>query len=102
MSDRGKCFSKLPVGRLKKQNSVWGGIGIIRYTNGAVYKGFTRDKQFNGKGRLVHQNGDIYHGEWLNGKAHGQGVFIQYGNNSMYDGEWHQDEMHGFGTEIWD
>jgi len=24
----------------------------------------------NGKGRLIHADGDIYEGEWLNDKAH--------------------------------
>jgi hypothetical protein len=27
----------------------------------------------NGKGRLIHADGDIYEGEWYNDKAHGIG-----------------------------
>jgi hypothetical protein len=27
----------------------------------------------NGKGILIHPNGDYYNGEWLNDKAHGFG-----------------------------
>ena len=39
----------------------------------------------NGKGRMTHANGDIYQGEWLDGKAHGQGVFVDK-DGSLYDG----------------
>jgi len=30
----------------------------------------------NGKGRLIHADGDVYEGNWLNDKAHGRGVYI--------------------------
>jgi hypothetical protein len=41
-------------------------------------------------GRMTHSNGDIYQGEWKDGKAFRSGVFIdQLG--SMYDGEWLND-----------
>jgi hypothetical protein len=42
---------------------------------------------FHGKGRIQHANGDIYHGEWKEGKANGKGVLIDQ-NGSMYEGEW--------------
>jgi len=42
---------------------------------------------YHGKGRITHKNGDIYHGEWKEGKAHGHGIFIDQ-NGSMYDGQW--------------
>lgn len=29
----------------------------------------------NGKGRLIHHDGDVYEGEWLNDKAHGYGKY---------------------------
>ena len=31
---------------------------------------------FHGKGRIQHANGDIYHGEWKEGKANGEGRFL--------------------------
>ena len=55
---------------------MWEGIGIVTYTDGAEYLGFTKNKKFNGRGRLTHQNGDIYQGDWKEGKAHGLGVFV--------------------------
>jgi hypothetical protein len=36
----------------------------------------TKNGLFNGKGRMTHSNGDIYQGDWKDGKAYGKGVFI--------------------------
>ncbi len=41
-------------------------------------------------------NGDIYTGEFLNGKKHGHGV-LKTQSNRTYDGEWEYDLPHGFG-----
>lgn len=30
----------------------------------------------NGKGRLIHSDGDAYVGEWVNDQAHGFGKYI--------------------------
>jgi len=30
----------------------------------------------NGIGRLIHADGDVYEGEWLEDKAHGKGKYI--------------------------
>ena len=49
---------------------------------------------------MKHANGDIYQGEWKNGKANGEGVFVDT-NGSMYKGQWLNDVYHGTGTETW-
>jgi hypothetical protein len=49
---------------------------------------------------MTHSNGDIYQGEWKDGKASGHGVFIDQ-QGSMYEGEWKNDQYHGQGTEQW-
>lgn len=49
---------------------------------------------------MTHVNGDIYQGEWKDGKANGYGVFVDT-NGSMYEGEWLNDQQHGYGTESW-
>ena len=36
----------------------------------------TKNNRFHGVGRMTHANGDVYHGNWKDGKANGQGVFI--------------------------
>jgi hypothetical protein len=30
----------------------------------------------NGRGRLIHSDGDVYEVEWLNDKAHGRGTYV--------------------------
>jgi hypothetical protein len=42
-------------------------------------------------------NGDVYCGEWKDGKRHGQG-FCEYANGNKYIGGWKDDRMHGEGT----
>tara|TARA_B110000285_G_C14919470_1_gene511888 strand:- start:135 stop:392 length:258 start_codon:yes stop_codon:yes gene_type:complete len=49
---------------------------------------------------MSHSNGDIYQGQWRNGKAQGFGVFLDY-DGSMYDGQWKNDLQHGKGKEVW-
>ena len=50
---------------------------------------------------MTHANGDIYQGQWQNGKAHGQGVFCD-NKGSLYSGTWKNDLQHGKGLELWD
>ena len=42
-------------------------------------------------------NGDIYTGEFLNGKKHGHGV-LKTESNRIYDGGWQNDLPHGYGV----
>ena len=43
------------------------------------------DDVANGRGRLVHVDGDVYEGNWVNDKANGQGVYIHV-NGARYEG----------------
>ncbi len=54
----------------------------------------------NGKGRLIHADGDVYEGNWLNDKAHSYGVYI-HTDGAKYVGEWLEDKQHGKGIESW-
>jgi len=49
---------------------------------------------------MTRSNGDIYQGEYVDGKAHGYGVFADV-EGSIYDGQWSQDKQHGKGIETW-
>ena len=40
----------------------------------------------NGLGRLIHSEGDVYEGEWLNDKAHGVGKYSHL-DGATYEGE---------------
>ena len=54
----------------------------------------------NGRGRLIHADGDVYEGDWLNDKAHGKGIYV-HRDGASYTGEWFEDKQHGYGTEKW-
>ena len=43
-------------------------------------------------------NGDVYKGEWLNGMAHGYGVYTQT-NGYKYEGDWVYNQKDGQGHE---
>jgi hypothetical protein len=40
-----------------------------------MYEGYWKSDKANGKGRLIHADGDIYDGEWKDDKAHGFGTY---------------------------
>lgn len=44
----------------------------------------------NGRGRLIHGDGDVYEGDWLDDRSHGFGRYIHF-NGATYEGEWHSD-----------
>jgi len=44
----------------------------------------------NGRGRLIHKDGHIYDGNWVNASASGHGIL--YNNDgSVYTGNWEND-----------
>lgn len=45
----------------------------------------------NGRGRLIHADGDVYEGEWKDDKAHGKG-FYNHTDGARYEGEWYEDK----------
>lgn len=49
---------------------------------------------------MTKENGDIYQGDYVNGKAHGNGVFTD-SEGSIYEGQWSEDKQHGKGIETW-
>jgi len=49
------------------------------------------DNLAEGKGRLIHADGDIYEGDWKNDKAHGKGIYVHM-DGARYDGDWVEDK----------
>lgn len=45
----------------------------------------------NGHGRLIHADGDVYEGYWLNDKANGKGTY-RHLDGALYEGEWVNDK----------
>eukprot|EP00351_Strombidinopsis_sp_SopsisLIS2011_P005310 CAMPEP_0116887464 /NCGR_PEP_ID=MMETSP0463-20121206/21956_1 /TAXON_ID=181622 /ORGANISM="Strombidinopsis sp, Strain SopsisLIS2011" /LENGTH=158 /DNA_ID=CAMNT_0004550195 /DNA_START=419 /DNA_END=896 /DNA_ORIENTATION=- len=65
-----------------------------------MYEGYWADGKANGKGRLIHADGDVYDGVWKDDKAHGYGIYSHM-DGARYEGEWFEDKQHGEGLETW-
>lgn len=46
-------------------------------------------------------NGSTYWGDWVDGKASGQGLYYCSIEKSIYDGAWVDDQQQGKGSEAW-
>ena len=54
----------------------------------------------NGKGRLIHCDGDMYEGDWVDDTANGKGSYI-HRDGARYEGGWVNDQQSGHGVETW-
>lgn len=73
---------------------------LDRQSGGMHYKGlFARedDLSLTGTGRVTFPNGDVYEGQLLRSKRHGQGELVWAGGQ-RYRGDWVNDEASGRGT----
>ena len=50
-----------------------------------------------GMTKITFPNGDVYNGEWKDGKANGQGVMWKYASGDVYSGEWQDGKQSGLG-----
>ena len=41
--------------------------------DGSFYEGYWKNDMMNVRGRMIRNNGEVYLGEWLNGKVEGFG-----------------------------
>ena len=73
------------------------GYGVIIYVNGNIYEGEFKNGKRDGQGTLTWTDGEKYEGEWKNGNYHGKGT-LTYVDGTIYEGEWHNDRREGEGT----
>jgi hypothetical protein len=64
---------------------------------GDIYVGEFFDGKFHGQGIFKGQDGRKYVGEYKNHKKHGQGTYT-YSNGDKYVGEWKKAKYSGYGT----
>ena len=69
----------------------------IRYSNGDVYEGEYRDGKRNGHGTYRYASGAVYEGEFKDGLFHGHGTY-RSANGEVYEGEYRDDKRNGHGT----
>ena len=71
------------------------GEGTMNYASGDVYKGDWLDGKRSGEGHMEYANGDVYEGGWLDDQRSGEGVLSAGDGIRVYTGEWVEDEMEG-------
>lgn len=64
----------------------------------ARYEGGYKDGLKHGYGRMKYPNGDLYEGEWVENKMHGEGTYTYKKANDIYSGAWQDGLKHGEGT----
>ena len=83
----------------KRRRTTRYGIYYGKHTgpDGDVYEGQWRDGKLHGQGKLTSLSGEVvYEGEWRDGKFHGQGK-MKWSNGRVYEGEFQDGKRHGQG-----
>jgi len=80
------------------ESSLRDGNNRKEYPNGDVYVGEWKDGRKNGKGIMTYANGDTYDGNWVDGNKEGQGVSTSYMGRRVYTGSWSNNQKNGEGT----
>ena len=81
-------------------------IGYMVFYDGEYYHGELKDGKAHGNGKCTTVIGDVYGGEWKDNKCHGKGTFT-FASGEVYDGEWKDgigfEGTHTFGNgEVYD
>lgn len=68
------------------------------YINGSIYEGRWESDRKNYEGRMQYkETGDVYVGEFHEGKRSGNGRYYQSSDHTIYEGEWTNDRKQGEG-----
>ena len=106
-------FSHLQIyGSFKKEDKDWVVVDITKRKE-VVFTSDSHDEckdwkddelilkggdKLNGHHKYVHENGEVYEGEWKDGKKNGGGVLISSEHGDRYEGEWKDGKQNGIGT----
>jgi hypothetical protein len=63
----------------------------------ARYEGNYKDGLRSAVGRMVYPSGDVYEGEWLDNKMHGEGSYTYKKTGDIYSGSWDGNKKQGKG-----
>eukprot|EP01065_Artemidia_motanka_P028067 TRINITY_DN33289_c0_g1_i1.p1 TRINITY_DN33289_c0_g1~~TRINITY_DN33289_c0_g1_i1.p1 ORF type:complete len:421 (+),score=118.30 TRINITY_DN33289_c0_g1_i1:542-1804(+) len=72
------------------------GHGTYRALNGDVYEGDWVDGKKTGKGVMKYVGGDVYEGDFVEGRRDGTGRYT-FGGGDVYEGHWESDRKQGQG-----
>jgi hypothetical protein len=73
------------------------GKGIYRHSNGDIYEGEWKDGRKHGKGIYRAANGNVYEGDWKDDKENGKGIY-RFTSGNVFQGEWKDGKMKGKGV----
>ena len=73
---------------------------IHTFANGDVYEGDWKDGKGHGKGKCTYASGNMYEGDWKDGKKHGKGKHT-WANGNVYEGDYKDGKKHGKGKYTW-
>ena len=72
--------------------------GFGKYISNTIKRiGMWRRDKFNGWGREIKENGDIYEGKYVNGQLNGKGIYKNKNNKTTYIGDFLNSKRHGKG-----
>ena len=71
----------------------------IVFAKGNVYEGEWKEGKKHGRGKETYATGNVYDGEWLEGRKHGRGKQT-LADGSLYDGEFQAGKRYGHGKEV--
>jgi hypothetical protein len=77
-----------------KNNQIKNGTGTKIYDNGDVYDGEWKEGKHHGKGKYLFVDGSIYEGEWKDSLFSGQGVLKNAEGVIIADGIWDDNKLY--------
>eukprot|EP01031_Cornospumella_fuschlensis_P026299 gene26299-31771_t len=94
-----KYIQKDKVGYTGERNAKGerDGRGKCILPSGDVYVGEFKEGRFHGTGKMTYKNGSVYEGEYVRGKMEGSGKYISPGGH-VYMGQWKRGMMNGWGV----
>lgn len=82
-----------------KNNARRNGFGKMTFNDKSEYEGEWVSDKFHGKGTMKYHDGSTYYGEWREDKKEGEGQFSDANSSGKYDGKWKNDQAQGPGTK---
>jgi hypothetical protein len=103
--DRGEDKKSISESNLPKCSgeieSAWNNCyGEMKSKSGDVYKGEYKDGKYFGKGEFLMSNGDKFLGNWIDGLKNGQGIYT-WKEGDIFEGEFKMGQRQGKATYLY-
>jgi len=80
--------------------TVPNGRGYLLHADGEYYHGHLNKGLRHGEGKNSRANGSVYDGDWKDNKKNGKGKYT-WASGAVYDGNWKDDKKNGKGKNTW-